>query len=313
MAYLRTPQADVLAAQQSATLCRCFALTTTALDVAESWAWTTCAEQVRVYDLSGGSTDYRSGCVLDVGNQRHVAGIKDSDFQLTVAIGDSPRITRQQVRSGMLRDAMLDDRLVDWLNPHHRTLRRSRWYVGDYKEDGDTVRIDFVGIASRFKQSIGWPLQPSCKHQFGDSGCDFDGHVGSTPEWQFLDYEIGPGSTRGKLVVIEGLDAFPAAGKAAENWWAYGEGVLTSGASEGERFTFRSNTVPAVVGSDWTTTMTLSTPLLVAPEVGDTISARVGCARSKSVCVSKFTNSDNFEGYDAIPGTDTMTQTPGLR
>lgn len=314
MAYYRPPILDVVKAQQSATLARCFRLQTTALAVNEEWNWTTCSERVRLYSSNGSSVDYRSGAILEVGNMRHVAGLRDSDFMLRVAIGDDDRlITREEVRSGMLRDAVLGEVLIDWLNPHHPPLRRTLWYVGDYHEDADTLRLDLKGVSSRFKASMGWPLQTTCVHQFGDAGCDFGGSISASTHWGFRNYRVGAGSTRGKIVMREGGNVFTTEAKAIAGWWAHGDLVMQSGASEGERATIRSNTVPAVVGSYWTTILTLSSPLLVPPVEGDYIDARVGCSRYKLACHEKFGNTDNFEGYDAIPGTDIQTATPGLR
>lgn len=314
MAYQRPAVHDVIRGQMSATLARCFRLQTTALTANEAWNWTTCREQVRLYSSIGTSVDYRSGAILEVGNMRHVAGLRDNDFMLRVAIGDDDGlITRAEVRSGMLRDAVLGEVLIDWLNPQHPPLRRTLWYVGDYHEDADTLRLDLVGISSRFKKSCGWSIQPSCVHQLGDAGCDFGGTISANSGWVFRNYRVGPGSTRGKIVMIEGGNTFTTEAKAEADWWAYGEALLKSGPSNGERMTIRSNTVPAVVGSDWTTILTLSSPLLIPPVDGDYIDARVGCSRAKTVCVAKFNNSDNFEAYDAIPGTDIQTATPGLR
>lgn len=298
-----------LRANRSALLQRLIRIRTA--DGLRDWKLTNARTQFRLYE-SGSEIDFRAGGILDIGNMRLAAGTRNSSFEVTLAIGSTHGPSKADVDAGVLVDAQVDAYLVDILNPLVPPYHRTRWWVGDWVVEGSRLVLDLRGIESRLKKSYGFPIQPKCKHKFGDAGCDFGGTISPNPNWAFRHYKVRAGSTVGKLVISAHSDGFPTDSRTEADWWANGVVRFTSGAHTGRELSIRSNTQPVLGGDSlYRATFTLTTPLLVPPVEGDIVEVRVGCNHLRTGdCLSKFNNTDNFQGYDAVPGTDTIVGTP---
>ncbi len=132
-------------------------------------------------------------------------------------------------------------------------------------------------------EKLTWPMprnlfQPGCLNAFGDTGC------GLTPPVSSSSANAGATTT-----------SIPSSLAQAAGYFAQGILTMTSGAASGAR-----RTVSAFSGG----TLTLSTPLPVAPAAGDAFTVTPGCARTWAAC-GVWANQAHYRGQPWIPPAET--------
>ncbi|MDP5209990.1 DUF2163 domain-containing protein [Microbulbifer sp. 2205BS26-8] len=119
-------------------------------------------------------------------------------------------------------------------------------------------------------------LKPGCSYSVYDAGC------GLSRSALTVTGTINTGSTR--QVIKSGLGQ-------ASQYFDLGVLAITSGPAAGSR-----RAVRAYAGGDFT----LSMPLGVAPQSGDSFTVYPGCYRTRPACAAK-NNSNRFRGYPYVP------------
>jgi uncharacterized phage protein (TIGR02218 family) len=130
-------------------------------------------------------------------------------------------------------------------------------------------------------------IQPSCGNAVFDANC---GLVRAT----WTDAAQVSAST---TTTIATTSATPVAH--GSGWYDLGVVTFTSGLLAGRRFSVASS---AVASS--TLTLTLAMPLTSLPTGGDTFTITTGCDRTRSTCVTKYSNLSRWRGYPHVPSPE---------
>lgn len=120
----------------------------------------------------------------------------------------------------------------------------------------------------------------------------------------------GPGPEGGDSITITGMDLPADNGtfeigstvpQATAGYYADGIMTFTSGGNSG--LSYQIKTWDGI-------TLTLDSPLFVAPNDGDTFVISPGCAHNVFDCLNKFNNIVNHQGFPTIPGMDSILNYP---
>lgn len=301
-----------LLASRSGALARCFLVSTTthAPGLGRSWRFTDAPRTIHVLEGDGAYYEYQPLVAVEADSTERVAMLGDNTTKLTISTISDDSFDAQDGRLGLLESALVYEFDVDWRFPWLPPLRVFRWRVTDVSPEADAVRLNLAGISDDLRRDIGNQFQPGCFNEFGDSLCDFGGSISASSSFRFRSYVISAATapTRNSFTVLEDVDTFPAASTSAPDWWARGVLHFTSGVLSGHKVVVESNTQPA--GSPLSFVLRLVTATELKPSAGDTIDLRVGCDRARATCKAKFSNLDNFRGFDLVPGSDLQRKTP---
>ncbi len=123
--------------------------------------------------------------------------------------------------------------------------------------------------------------QPTCLHTVYDAGCGLDRSAFAVAA------TVAPGST---FSIVNTALVEPA------GWFDLGLVRFESGPAAGHTRTVKSYASGM---------LTLATPLLSTPAVGDRVTVWPGCDRLQATCQNKFDNLANFRGFPYIPEPET--------
>lgn len=190
-------------------------------------------------------------------------------------------LNRIDIEAGLLTDARVRAKLVNYMSPDDGELASRRGYVGAVKTDlsGLKFNMEIVGLTDKLAGSIVEQYTQTCRATLGDERCQFN--VAS----------IAVAGTV-ESVSADGTVIFDSSRTEAASWFAFGKVTFTSGAAAGfSREVIGSNTGMFVLVQQM--------PKPVAP--GDTYTLEPGCNRRKATCRSKFSNVINFRGEPFVP------------
>lgn len=122
--------------------------------------------------------------------------------------------------------------------------------------------------------------QAPCAHTLYNAGCSL-----VAASWTVTGADTG-GSTRRSI----NTNFAQAAG-----YFDLGTIAFTTGPNAGITRTVRSHASGVIVPSF---------PFPYTPGIGDAISAKPGCDRLRTTCAAKFSNANNFRGFDLIPAPE---------
>jgi len=147
--------------------------------------------------------------------------------------------------------------------------------------DGYDLRVRVKSIIERLNLRLPrYIFSPQCGHPIYSTAC---GVARATYT------QAGTVSASTATTVTTATAGITALGGA---YYDLGVLLFTSGALAGKRFSIASWASPV---------FTLSMPLLVQPEVGDSFSAWPGCDRQFHTCADRFDNTRNHRGFPSMP------------
>ena len=159
-----------------------------------------------------------------------------------------------------------------------------------------SVVVELRGLQQYFQQPVGNPSTKTCRAHFADfptqNGNNRCGLVAATY------------TTTGTITSVVSNQDFTASALAGATDY-YTEGVLTwtAGNNIGLRQKIKTHTTGGV--------LSLSLPMVLTVQVGDTFSIIAGCRkRMNEDCSTKFSNQLNFQGEPHRPTTDDLTKNP---
>ena len=224
---------------------------------------------------------------------RKESGLREQNQEFNGVI-TSDKITVDDLRAGMFREADVTQYLVDWRYPWAGSLQTLKYYIARTDFDGEVWEAEVTGITRRLKQTIGDVVGRTCKADLGDNDCKINleqasyralGSVGTIVEDRRIFTTSGVGTGFG------------------DDFFNHGELVWTSGPNTGVRSMVK-DWISASVQAE----LILPTPFDIG--TGNTFTMYAGCEKTKTVCSNKFSNLVNFRGDPYIPGTDKLMQTP---
>lgn len=190
-------------------------------------------------------------------------------------------LNRQDIEAGLLTDATVRAKVVNYSSPSDGDLASRIGYIGQVRTDLSGLKfiIEIVGLTDKLAGTITEQYTQTCRATLGDERCKFD--VASITV---------SGTVEG--ISPDGVVISDSARTEEASWFAFGKVRFTSGAAAGlTREVMASNTGMFLLVQQM--------PKRLA--VGDTYTLEPGCSRRRAACRSKFNNVINFRGEPFVP------------
>ena len=231
------------------------------------------------FDLGDGAISYSASTGVLPSDVKLSAGFDADNFEVTGPIADL--VTREAVLGGRFNRARARLFQVNWASLGSGAIKILAGDVADARVEGGKFVLAITSDIARFNQVVGSVITPYCAADFGDVRC------GLTPE------------------------AISATVTAAASDLAFTVSFTGSYADDA----FNGGTVEFLTGDlagmapievfDWTAggVVTLFLPLADVPAIGDTLTVKKGCLRTRAACMA-YSNILNFRGFPEVPGSD---------
>jgi len=238
---------------------------------------------------------YDSAPGLDVSQLVCTAGFAVDNLELTT-LDDRTVFTRDDVLSRRWDNASFYLFKFNWNGLTDGVEPCMKGTFGMVTLRKQSVVVELRGLQQYFQQPVGNPSTKTCRAHFADfptqNGNNRCGLVAATF------------TTTGTITSVVSNQDFTASALAGATDY-YTEGVLTwtAGNNIGLRQKIKTHTTGGV--------LSLSLPMVLTVQVGDTFSIIAGCRkRMNEDCSTKFSNQLNFQGEPHRPTTDDLTKNP---
>lgn len=251
-------------------------------------------------------TDHDRALTFDIGDGDEVysprTGIMASDLSLSVGFDTDDvevtgplvetatedwHVTKAMVLGGRLDDAVAHFFQVNWKSLGSGAIKLLKGRVVLAEVQGDTFKLTINSETAKFSQEVGRVITPYCDADFGDARCGY-----AIP------------TVAAEVTAVTNARQFTVSftGTYADDYFNKGTVEFLTGALAGTR---------KVEISDWASSgnVTLWTDLAAQPEVGDTLTLRQGCDKTRPTCLG-YDNVVNFRGFPDVPGTDQVLRYP---
>lgn len=212
-------------------------------------------------------------------------------------------ITFADILKGKFNDAVFERKFVNADAVSDGSYTFHSGYIGRVDVTDNAFQAELRGLAAALSQPVGRILSKRCDvRTVGDTRCGFN--LATTQQTTGINFTQT--LTVSTIVTQDDFDVTGVTGSPTGDWFTYGTLVWATGANTGYSSDIAQSSES---GGTWSIT------LVNAPgadiQVGDTFSAKAGCDRSTSHCISKFRNSTqtagnivNFRGFPNLIGDD---------
>lgn len=196
----------------------------------------------------------------------------------------SDTINEDDLASGRYDDADVELTWVNWQDVSQRQTF-SRGSIGEVKRGETAFSAEFRSLVHRLNQKTGRQYQKTCDVAVGSDRCGVD-LTSST-----FSSSGTVTSASGRNLVLTSLGGY------ADGWFSHGLLTFTSGLNTGLSFEVKSHSGSNVTLWDVPPGAVLSS---------DAFGLTAGCLQTMDVCITKFNNINNHQGFPDIPGQDTL-------
>lgn len=235
----------------------------------------------------------------DISAERREAGQRERNKDF-LGIITSDAITDEDLRQGRYRNALVEERVVDWKYPWFVELDYSRYWVGETRWTGVWWEVQLSGVGRYFAIRTGDVVSRDCAKDFGGKGCFFA-----------LEARTLRGVTVASVSVdrrqITAVLADDSEFNSVDAYYERGFIQWHTGLNWGLVSTIKKHT--AETGNTHSLTFDLKTPSSIS--VGDIFDISAGCRHTPADCKLRE-NFDNYGGKLHVPGTDKALETPDL-
>lgn len=236
-------------------------------------------------DGGPGPVDCTHGMVLSATTL--AAGLEASFAELQGPLG--PVLTRAAVEGGAWTDAEAWlVRVVPGVAGYAPLLAGK---VREARVEDPRFVLEIRNWAELFNQPLEQLITPYCRLRFGSTRC------GATP--------VSSSATVTAVTDAMRFAVSYTGAARADDFYNWGEVEFTSGALAGviAENLFKWDATGAGLAS-----LVLQVPLPVAPQVGDTLTVRQGCPKTRDACKARQPGGDAtpFEGFPDVPGEEVL-------
>jgi uncharacterized phage protein (TIGR02218 family) len=235
------------------------------------------------FDLGDGAISYKPDTGILTSDLVLSAGFDADNFEISGPI-DSV-VTRTLLLGGRFNRARVRLFMINWASLGSGPIRLMAGNIADARPDSGRFVFQVRSDMDRFNQTVGRTITPWCDADFGDARCTF-----SVP------------TTAAVVTAVAGDMAFSVSysGTFANDAFNFGSATFTSGALAGTApmEIFDSLSSGAGAGS-----IALFAPLAAVPGIGDAVTLRTGCAKTRAACQA-YANILHFRGFPEVPGSD---------
>lgn len=279
-----------------------------------------------VFDDGNGAITYRCACGYTPNDYvtKTDLSVNNSEADSLVAQYPLDGVTIDAVNSGIYDGAPYIEYLIDYEDPSAGFSILGSGNIGQITtQDGLACKIELRSLVQILKQTNMIELTSiTCRAKFGDTRCKMSfvwyrgivTAVGAETDRTFSFNPISPdsfGYTNAEQMYMNSSGYIFPAPHTFFDGTSYGffepgivhwlTGDYANLESEVESFNSANNQV------------TLTIPVPTNIQVGDTFQIRQDCAKSKAMCIERFSNIINFRGEPELPlgnGTDLQSPTP---
>lgn len=236
------------------------------------------------FDLGDGSVTYRPDFGMQVSNVQTSVGLDAANCEITFPILETGPFGLAKVSGGRFNRAEAWLFQVVWSNLPAGARKLIRGNAAEWRVEGDKAICEVRDQRDRLNQTVGRQLQNQCDADYAD---------------QVRCFAVPTEATATVTSVIDAMRfSVSFTGTYADNFFNRGKVTFTSGALAGTR--------PVPIES-WTGAgaVTLFMPLVEAPLVGDVLTLRDGCARTRTACMAHNAILW-FRGFPEVPGMQAL-------
>lgn len=244
-------------------------------------------------DLTFEGHVFAAGTGLEAGAIESSTGLSVDNAQAVGAL-TSTGLSEADIAAGRYDEAVIRHWLVDWTSPDSNRVLVFRGGLGEITRGNSAFEVELRGAAEDLNRTVGRTYLPTCDRVLGDAACGFDT---SQPGFFF----------EGIVGDVRSQRSFSSYGASsfAEDWFAFGALVWTSGENAG---------LSGIVKRDFAETpfrvfdLWQQAARSISP--GDGFRVIAGCDKAAVTCRKKFDNFLNFRGFPSMPGEDWVTAYP---
>lgn len=235
-----------------------------------------------VQDLVVGGRTYRSVNTAETTALEATSELAPANGEATL-LAQEPLLERD-IANGVWHLATVEVELVDYTAPGDGVVKLQSGELGQVRIEGGRVSVELRGFKHRLGKPVGRTVQPTCDADLGDARCRVT---------------LGPLTVSGTVTAVTDAAQFTDAARTESTGWFDG-GLLTwtSGLNAGRRMEVKRFQSGGA--------FTLFLPLAYPIAVGDGYSLYPGCDKTFSICVSKFNNGVNYQGFPFVPGNQAI-------
>lgn len=231
---------------------------------------------------------------FDPGAAQTSADLSKVDSQQLKGILDASGISKEDLASGIYEYAKVRRFLVNYqdlptslsLDPS-KHLELPQGYLAESTRNALGYEIKVKDDLNLLDAQIGTSTSKTCRANLGDDRCRVD---------------LAPFTHNLTVTAVENKRIFDVNGNLPDKYFDFGRILFTSNANDG---------IWRDIGFYLQGKIILSpSPAPFEVQVGDTVTAIAGCAKTKLACITRFQNFQNFLGEPDVPTTDLSIETP---
>ena len=242
-------------------------------------------------DLGDGAVSYSPATGILPSDLATACGFSASDVEVRGPVTETGLTTLAALLGGRFDDATARLFEVNWADLSHGVLRLLNGYVALVTVEGSQFRLTIHSEVSRFTQTIGRVISAYCDADFMDARCG---------------YSEAALTATVSAVTDEREFSVTYSGTFINDYFNRGTVTFTGGALAGTR---RVEIFDFASGGAGAGALALYAPLAQAPLVGDTLTIKRGCGKTRAACLA-YGNVINFRGCPDVPGTDQVLKYP---
>lgn len=210
-----------------------------------------------------------------------LVGIQIGTFNLSI-----PTV----VRRGFIQNAHVTIKIIDYVALDDEQNVFEGWITGDIAYDSGSITVEVGSILDKLQEKFPKIVYTElCNHQLYSTYC------GLTKADYKESSTVDASSTAGRI--YSSIFAFS---NHSEGYWEKGELQITESGSENE-------SISRTIKDHQDGYVDLVLPFDVTPTLGDAFDAWPGCDKTGTTCVTRFSNYENFLGFEYIPKPETLT------
>lgn len=231
---------------------------------------------------------------IDISARRQQSGLNATNVEGFGPI-TSDKITTDDLRKGLWRDAEITEFLIDWMYPSAGFIRKVRYWMTETEWTGEVWRTQVEGIARWLLVRQGSLFTRNCRHQLGRGVISGIGCTADVPALTEYRFQISSVQTQRLTFTISSSFVSNTRDK-----WRFGRILWTEGANAGfvqEIMDF---------GQIGAKVVECFFPTPSDIQVTDRGDIEPGCDKIRPTCVSIFNNLKDFGGFPFMPGTNAI-------
>ena len=204
-----------------------------------------------------------------------------------ITIGAQSYTIPQIIKRDSLRGAHIYIYLIDYIALDSLKLMFEGWVTGGISYDQGSLIVECGSLLDKLNEKFPRLIYSEfCQHRLFDTYCSLTK----------ASYKTSGSATAGTTTQLIYASCFQYATK-PKGYWLSGELKLTSGNNNGLSRTINLH------GDGY---VRVINPFIDSIVVDDTFDVYPGCDKSGSICESKFSNYENFFGFEFIPNPDVL-------